>query len=61
MELKTYLKPLLKWWWLVIIAAMLARGEVAAKGVHPQELVIPGERMIDELALRGIQTLREQS
>ena len=44
-----------------IIAAMLARGEVDEKGVHTQETVIPGARMIEELARRGIETESSQS
>ncbi|MBU8871600.1 MAG: saccharopine dehydrogenase NADP-binding domain-containing protein [Gemmatimonadales bacterium] len=37
-----------------IIAGMLARGEVRTAGTHCQELVIPGDRMIQELRHRGV-------
>ena len=37
-----------------IIAGMLARGEVPTPGAHPQELVIPGNRMVEELRARGV-------
>lgn len=37
-----------------IIAEMLARGEIAAPGATPGELVVPAEKMIAELAKRGI-------
>lgn len=43
-----------------IIAAMLANGEIAARGARPQELVVPAERFIDELARRGIALQREE-
>jgi len=38
-----------------IIAEMLARGEVDRPGAVPQELVVPAERMLDELRRRGIE------
>ena len=37
-----------------IIAGMLARGEIKAPGAHCQELVIPGDKMIQELRRRGV-------
>jgi lysine 6-dehydrogenase len=37
-----------------ILAAMLARGEIAEKGARPQELVVPVPRVIDELVRRGV-------
>ncbi len=43
-----------------IVAAMLAHGEIEAPGAHPQETVVPGERMLEELARRGITAEREQ-
>jgi len=39
---------------VAIIAAMLAGGEVAAKGTVPQELAIDGERFLAALTRRGI-------
>jgi lysine 6-dehydrogenase len=43
-----------------IIAAMLARGEIAEPGAQPQELVVPAQRFIAELARRGIALQREE-
>jgi len=43
-----------------IVAAMLASGEVAEPGTHPQETLISGDRMLEELARRGIVAEREQ-
>jgi lysine 6-dehydrogenase len=43
-----------------IVAAMLASGEIDAPGARPQETVIPGERMLEELARRGISANWEQ-
>ncbi|MEN8008151.1 MAG: saccharopine dehydrogenase C-terminal domain-containing protein [Candidatus Krumholzibacteriota bacterium] len=37
-----------------IIAAMLASGEIDAPGARCQELVVPGERMVEELRRRGV-------
>ncbi len=37
-----------------ILAAMLARGEVAEAGAQPQELVVPVAKVIGELERRGI-------
>ena len=37
-----------------IIAAMLAAGEIAAPGAHPQELAVPAERFLAELDRRDI-------
>lgn len=37
-----------------IIAGMLARGEIATGGAHCQELVVPGDRMVEELRARGV-------
>jgi lysine 6-dehydrogenase len=37
-----------------IIAQMLARGQVTKRGVMPPELCIPGDFMIEQLALRNI-------
>lgn len=37
-----------------IIAGMLARGEIQAPGAHCQELVIPGDEMVRQLRLRGV-------
>ena len=37
-----------------IIAWMLAAGEIKAPGAHCQELVVPGDRMIEELRRRGV-------
>ena len=38
-----------------IIARMLAAGTITETGAHCQELVIPGQIMLDELARRGVQ------
>ena len=43
-----------------ILAAMLARGEIDQSGAQPQELVVPVNRVIEELRDRGI-TITEQS
>ncbi len=37
-----------------IIARMLAAGEIEAPGARCQELVVPGQRMIEELRRRGV-------
>jgi len=37
-----------------IIAQLLAGGEISAPGAHPQELIVPGDRMIELLRLRGV-------
>ena len=37
-----------------IIAWMLASGEIATPGARCQELVVPGDRMIEELRRRGV-------
>ena len=37
-----------------IIAQLLASGEISAPGAHPQELIVPGDRMIELLRLRGV-------
>jgi lysine 6-dehydrogenase len=37
-----------------IMARMLATGEVTAPGARPQETVVPAERLLDELARRGV-------
>ncbi len=37
-----------------IIAQLLASGEISAPGAHPQELIVPGERMIELLRLRDV-------
>ncbi|MEZ4388544.1 MAG: saccharopine dehydrogenase C-terminal domain-containing protein [Candidatus Krumholzibacteriia bacterium] len=39
-----------------IIAQMLARGDIKAPGAHPQELVVPAQKLMAELARRGVQT-----
>lgn len=44
-----------------IIARMLASGEVAAPGAIPQEIIIPAERMLEELARRGVSIERWRS
>ncbi len=44
-----------------IIAQMLARGDIAAPGARPQELIVPAERMLDELKRRGVQVESWQS
>lgn len=41
-----------------IIAQMMARGELEGKGAIPQELCVPPEKFVAELARRGI-TIRE--
>ncbi|RKZ15136.1 saccharopine dehydrogenase [bacterium] len=38
-----------------IIAAMLASGDIAAPGARRQELIVPGDHMLDELRRRGIE------
>ena len=38
-----------------IIARMLAHGDIKAPGAHPQELIVPADRMLAELARRGVQ------
>lgn len=38
-----------------IIARMLANGDIKAPGAHPQELIVPADRMLAELARRGVQ------
>ncbi|MBU0741645.1 hypothetical protein KJ554_04740, partial [bacterium] len=43
-----------------IVAHMLAGGEIDAPGARPQETVVPAERMLEELARRGIAAAREQ-
>ncbi len=37
-----------------IIAQLLASGEICAPGAQPQELIVPGDRMIELLRLRGV-------
>lgn len=37
-----------------IIAQLLASGEISAPGAHAQELIVPGQRIIDQLRLRGV-------
>jgi lysine 6-dehydrogenase len=37
-----------------IIAQMLAAGEISEPGAHCQELVVPGDRMIEQLRRRGV-------
>jgi lysine 6-dehydrogenase len=37
-----------------IIAQLLASGEISQPGAHPQELIVPGDRMIELLRLRGV-------
>ena len=37
-----------------IIAEMLARGAIDAKGARPQELVVPADAVLSELAKRGV-------
>ncbi|HOX25388.1 MAG TPA: saccharopine dehydrogenase C-terminal domain-containing protein [Candidatus Krumholzibacteria bacterium] len=37
-----------------IIARMLARGEIEAPGAVPQETIVPAERLLAELARRGV-------
>lgn len=44
-----------------IIGGMLARGEVTPGGAHCQELVIPGDRMIEELRRRGVDVVEHES
>ena len=34
---------------------MLARGDIKAPGAHPQELIVPADRMLAELDARGVQ------
>ncbi|MBD3221915.1 saccharopine dehydrogenase [bacterium] len=41
-----------------IIAQMLARGDIAAPGAHPQELVVPADRLLAELERRGVEVER---
>ncbi len=43
-----------------IVAGMLAGGEIDAPGARPQETVVPAERMLEELARRGIEASRGQ-
>ncbi len=43
-----------------IVAALLATGGLDAPGARPQETVVPAERMLAELAQRGIAAEREQ-
>jgi lysine 6-dehydrogenase len=38
-----------------IIARMLAAGTIKETGAHCQELVVPGQVMLDELKKRGVQ------
>ena len=38
-----------------IIARLLATGEISAPGARPQETIIPADRMLAELAARGVQ------
>ncbi len=37
-----------------IIAQLLASGEISAPGAHPQELIVPGDRMIELLRQRAV-------
>ena len=37
-----------------IIAQLLASGEISAPGAHAQELIVPGDRMIELLRQRGV-------
>lgn len=37
-----------------IIAHMLASGDIQAPGAQRQELIVPGDRMLEELAKRGV-------
>ena len=43
-----------------IVAAMLASREIREPGTHPQETLVSGDRMLEELARRGIVAEREQ-
>jgi lysine 6-dehydrogenase len=42
-----------------IIAQMLARGTIGARGVMPPEVCVPGEELIKELALRNVKITKK--
>ena len=44
-----------------IIARMLAGGEISAAGAVPQETIVPAERLLAELARRGVRVERWES
>jgi len=46
---------------VAVVAHLLASGGVDAPGARPQETVVPAERMLDELARRGIDAEREEA
>jgi len=46
---------------VAIIAAMLASGEITARGALRQELAVPGDRMLAELRRRGVVIAESES
>lgn len=46
---------------VAVIAAMLASGQVAVPGAHPQELVVPVEPLLAQLRRRGVEPVWDES